>query len=174
MVSKSCIKCGVELNSDTTTWYRQKNYIHKCNECVKEEKRIAARSIPVDISRARALKALKKLKTLDPVKYTCRQMASSAKKRARALGLDYNIDTKFLISIAPEACPVFNKKLKYGGGEKTKWSPSLDRIDSSKGYTKDNVQIVSNLANLMMNEASLEEIILFSEWAIEKYKGVDK
>jgi len=26
----------------------------------------------------------------------------------------------------------------------------------------------------MMNEASLEEIVLFSEWAIKKYKGMSK
>ena len=177
MTAKACIKCGISLTGDTTTWYRQKNYIHKCNDCIRAKKREQAKNIPADVLNFRSKKYNKKLKENDPVKYTCRQMSASAKKRAKALGLDCGVSTDFLISIAPTKCPVFNVELKYGGGEKTKWSPSLDKIDPLKGYTKDNVQIVSNLANLMMSEASMDEQIMFAEWVLgswEKSRGLTK
>ena len=102
-------------------------------------------------------------------------MCSSAKKRASKIYLDYNLTTEYLISIAPDICPVFNKPLKYGGGQKTKMSASVDRIDNNEGYIIGNVQIISYLANLMKSEADPEELIQFSEWAmrsIEKAQDV--
>lgn len=39
-------------------------------------------------------------------------------------------------------------------------SPSIDRIDSTKGYTRDNIQIISWKANSIKRNASLEELIL--------------
>lgn len=35
---------------------------------------------------------------------------------------------------------------------------SIDRIDSSKGYTLDNVQLVCNIVNLMKNTLSIDEL----------------
>jgi len=43
---------------------------------------------------------------------------------------------------------------------KNPYSPSIDRIDSSKGYTKQNVRIVLWQVNLMRGEISDEEIIV--------------
>lgn len=37
---------------------------------------------------------------------------------------------------------------------------SIDRIDSSKGYTKDNVQLVTMAANQMKNDLTLDELIV--------------
>lgn len=40
----------------------------------------------------------------------------------------------------------------------TIWSASLDRIDSDKGYTKDNVEWICLFVNLGKNEYSKEEV----------------
>jgi hypothetical protein len=39
---KKCIRCDIFLEASNTTWYKQKNYIYKCNECTKVEKSIEA------------------------------------------------------------------------------------------------------------------------------------
>lgn len=36
-------------------------------------------------------------------------------------------------------------------------APSLDRIDSDKGYTRDNTRVISNRANTLKNNMTLEE-----------------
>jgi hypothetical protein len=43
-------------------------------------------------------------------------------------------------------------------------SPSLDRVDNSKGYTKDNVWVISQLANKMKNNASLDQLRCFASF----------
>lgn len=174
---KRCSKCKDILSNENFKWYRAKNYIWKCNACLNEEKKKQAReyrSKDLAGSRNRSLAYSYNLKKSNPVKYTCQQMLSSSRKRANALNMDNNIDTDYLISIAPEKCPVLLINIKYGGGEKAKNSASLDRIDSSKGYTKDNVQIISNLANMMKNEADSNELINFANWVLLEYKGKAK
>lgn len=37
-------------------------------------------------------------------------------------------------------------------------SPSLDRLDSSKGYVKGNVRVISKRANQLKNNATVEEM----------------
>ena len=80
-----------------------------------------------------------------------------------------NIDIDFLISIFPKdkRCPVFGYKMDWGG-ETTKekdTSPSLDRINPMKGYTKDNVQWISNKVNRMKSDQTLEMVIRLGDWA---------
>jgi hypothetical protein len=174
---RRCSKCNIVLDSLNFKWYRAKNYIWKCNDCVNLEKKIQAknsRKNNPELSRNRSARYIKNLREINPVKYTCQQMLASSRKRANALNMDNDIDTEFLISIAPVKCPVLLVKIKYGGGEKTKASASLDRIDSSLGYTKDNVQIISNLANMMKNEANESELLNFAKWVKLKYKGKSK
>ena len=106
----------------------------------------------------------------NPRRYTAQQMRGSAKKRANALGVDYNLDSKYIESLMQDFCPILGFKVKYGGGEKTKFSASLDRVVPSRGYVKGNVMVVSLLANLMKNEASPEEMLHFAAWVLETYQ----
>ena len=171
---KLCIKCGVTLDSTTTTWYRAKNYIHKCNDCIREEKREFARNLPNEVKLSRTRKYTENLKNNNPVKYTARQMANSASKRAKALGRDYDLSTEYIESICFDTRPILGCGLKYGGGDKSGESASLDRIDSSKGYTKDNVHVISLKANLMKSDATVEEMKLFAEWVLSEYETYEK
>lgn len=83
---------------------------------------------------------------------------SSAKKRS--IPFDLAIEDVIIV----EVCPVFNTKLDPQSENKAD-RPSLDRIDSSKGYEKGNVRLVSWKANWKKNSLSYEEVkALYETW----------
>ncbi len=64
--------------------------------------------------------------------------------------------------VVPEICPVLGIKLSSGAGlgkncRGRAESPSVDRFDNNKGYTKDNVRVISLRANQLKSNGSLEE-----------------
>src|SRR5262245_23786745 len=63
--------------------------------------------------------------------------------RARALkeGIEINITVEDIT--IPECCPVFGTPLKFTPRIRTADTPSVDRIDSTRGYIKGNIIVVS-------------------------------
>lgn len=43
-------------------------------------------------------------------------------------------------------------------------SPSIDRIDNSKGYIPTNIVVISNRANLLKKDATLDELVAIAEF----------
>jgi hypothetical protein len=84
-----------------------------------------------------------------------------ARRRAKEKGLDFNIDIEDII--IPTCCPYLGHPLKLVQSGQARFdSATLDRIDSSKGYIKGNIQVISRRANMMKNDASAEELIVFA------------
>lgn len=55
----------------------------------------------------------------------------------------------------------------------SKWNrPSLDRIDNSKGYTEDNIQLVTWIINYTRGELSINEYIDVCKKVVERKGGV--
>lgn len=48
---------------------------------------------------------------------------------------------------------------------------SVDRIDSTKGYTKDNIQLVTMAANQMKNDLQMDEFISLCKSVINNYES---
>lgn len=84
----------------------------------------------------------------------------STKTSANKMGREHTITQDDVI--IPELCPVF----KIPMVQFTPFAPSLDRIDSSKGYIPGNVQVISRKANTMKNNATAEELRMFAEWVL--------
>jgi hypothetical protein len=82
-------------------------------------------------------------------------LLTQSRIRAKRRGLDHTISIEDIR--IPSICPVFGIQLNQGGN--TDSSPSLDRIDSSKGYTPDNVWVISTRANRIKNDATPDELI---------------
>lgn len=64
----------------------------------------------------------------------------------------------------PDFCPMLGCKLNYEGVGSSGWtrednSPSIDRVDSSLGYTIGNIQIISWRANRIKNDSTPEELM---------------
>ena len=71
----------------------------------------------------------------------------------------------------PSVCPVFGIEINYEGTKAKGFvddSPSIDRIDSAKGYIKGNVQIISWRANRIKSDASLHELEAILKYVKEK------
>ena len=80
----------------------------------------------------------------------------SAKRRAKRLNIKFTIKKEDIT--VPEKCPVFGFRLIVNKGNSGYNSPSLDRINTHKGYTPDNIIVVSHKANTIKNNATIKEI----------------
>ena len=89
-----------------------------------------------------------------------------ARARAKEKELPINIDIEYLRDIWPKdnICPALSIELKRGKGKMIDSSQSLDRINNELGYVKDNVQVVSMLANLIMSSATPDQVIQVGEY----------
>ena len=84
-----------------------------------------------------------------------RIMLSGAKKRAKLKGLEFNLVESDII--IPKYCPVFPEiELRKGDGKVSDNSPSLDRIDNTRGYVPDNVRVISQKANALKSNGTVE------------------
>lgn len=86
----------------------------------------------------------------------------SAKKHARKDGLEFNITNEFvqeLLIRQDYKCAAMGKALVHIMD--TPGSMSIDRIDSSIGYTADNIQLVSHFYNLGKNRFKNADVIAF-------------
>ena len=86
---------------------------------------------------------------------------STLRVRAKEKSFDFNLTKQYLKDIYPEdnKCPALGIEFKVGteGGRAT--SPSVDRIDNSKGYIKGNIIWVSSLANMIMTSATPQQVL---------------
>lgn len=83
-------------------------------------------------------------------------LLKGARDRANKYGLDFSL-VKEDIKI-PTHCPVLGIPLFRNRKPFADNSPSLDRINSVKGYTKGNICVISNRANLLKKDATLDEL----------------
>lgn len=97
-------------------------------------------------------------KDLNLVEKKTLSLFKAAKKRAIVKNIPFEI-SKDDIQI-PFICPILGIKLELSNKKICDSSPSMDRIDNNKGYTKDNIHIVSYKANRIKNDASYNDINL--------------
>lgn len=89
-------------------------------------------------------------------------MVAKSKKNSKKSGVPFDLSSKDLE--LPTNCPVLGIPLEIGKSVKQDHSPSLDRFVPAKGYTKDNVSIISWRANHLKNNGTLEEFRKIIKW----------
>jgi len=91
---------------------------------------------------------------------TCRRMLAGSKVRAKENGLDHSLVLRDVVELWGEGvCAVSGEPLERGGESRDN-SPSLDRVDNTKGYVKDNVVVMAWRLNRIKHNASVEELEL--------------
>lgn len=148
-----CIECW-DFYDITENLKKDKNFVRKLRLQKNSEYR----------DKLRALKRIS-TKRIHNVKS---RLLKNAQKRASLLNKEFNLDIEDIV--IPEYCPILKVKLIPGEKDNYKFSPSLDRIDNNLGYVKGNVQVISTRANVMKNDSSFEELILFANWVYENIR----
>lgn len=182
METKICTKCKLEKQTSEFYEYNSPKYriSSRCKVCLRVYsnecfRRYISRQRELGLYKPRKEKSFMALLHKENIKeyyklinLTNRQnhfessmfglVKSSAKKR----GLEFNLTIEDIT--IPEYCPYLNIKLTRNiGVGKTPTNPSVDRIDNSKGYIKGNVIVISDLANKMKSDASIEQLITFAK-----------
>jgi hypothetical protein len=89
-------------------------------------------------------------------------MFNRSKTRAKRRNIEFSIVLEDIV--IPTECPILGIPLAVSSGHMTDNSPSLDRIDPSKGYVKGNVMVISNRANNIKGFGTAEEHIKIAEF----------
>lgn len=85
------------------------------------------------------------------------RMWQQAQYRARDQGLPFTIEVSDIK--VPDVCPILGIPLlstEKGGTHLT--APSLDRLSPEKGYTKENTRVISNRANRLKSDHTVETL----------------
>jgi len=92
--------------------------------------------------------------------YRLQMLINASKQRSKLNYREHDINVEDIKSIYPidGCCPIFGIKLEFNGAGFRDSSPSIDRIDSTKGYTRDNIQVISWKANRIKGASSLQDL----------------
>lgn len=105
-------------------------------------------------------------------RYKNPEKAMLQRVRARARRKQYEFNLEISDILIPSICPILGLSIdKIVTGTPRNDSPSLDRIDNTKGYIKGNVMVISHKANVMKLNATPEELIRFAQWVLLTYGG---
>jgi len=151
---------GEELNEEHKKIYDQiNNYDYTFWDSVKKNKK------PGKVHNGGIQKNSKKYKHRSNEELLWIRVRDSAKNKE----MEFNIDVNDII--IPTYCPLLNIKLTFNYLESKDSYYTLDRIDSSKGYVKGNVQVLSYKANTMKNSATKQELLIFAKNIINLLKS---
>jgi hypothetical protein len=128
-----------------------------CKECDQKYQEARRRKSPEKtLEYGRKYKAKKR----EDFDFRLKALLNASKQRAALKGREHSITLDDLKELYPEdgRCPVFGIELKFGNQGFRECSPSIDRIDSDGGYTKENIQIISWKANRLKAYATVEEL----------------
>lgn len=166
--TKVCPRCKRDLPLDSYNrgngMYGRRSICRDCEHIVQNAPERVARRRELELLRRQDPDYIQKRNLLDKRRRMENQeslrkcLLRAAKQRAKEKGLEFNIDLEDII--LPERCPLLGIPLYTSEGQATGNSFSIDRLDSSKGYVKGNVWVVSKRANTLKGNATLEELEL--------------
>lgn len=101
-------------------------------------------------------------------------LLNNGRQRAKQKFLDFDLDFAWLLEkIKKGICEVtgipFDLQETTGSGKNRAFTPSLDRINPNKGYTKDNVQVVCWIYNAAKGVNSHADVLKMASSLVPKY-----
>lgn len=148
MIVKICKQCGKTFKTNNN------KTLYCCTKCGDKYRRQKFYKNHLHYERDR--NRIKRT-TIDGYK---NQWLAKIKSKCKKHNIPFNLTIEDFV--IPEYCPVLNIKLNCNHGHSGFFSdsPSIDRIIPELGYIKGNIRIISNRANLLKNNATIEELEL--------------
>ncbi len=135
-----CVKCGVDERTKSGA----------CRPCRLAYSRSAS-------GRAANDRAVAKFRAKHPNQIWLNRLSFNAK----AKGLPFNLTAEDFV--IPAVCPLLGVPLAKCFGRLGPFSPSADKIIPELGYVKGNVRIISQMANMMKQNATPEQLLTFAK-----------
>lgn len=110
-----------------------------------------------------------KRRTAKDPKYRAKRAWSRKKHQCKREGIPFDLLPEDFL--APAVCPVLGLPLKMSDG----WAladdtPSVDRIDPALGYVRNNIIVVSLLANKIKSSATPEQLLAVAKFYLQLTK----
>jgi hypothetical protein len=162
-----CKKCDykktkeyIDNHKDERNEYYRKKYAEDSTGSKKAQKKWNEKN------RESRLKYFKGYREENLEKFMRSRLICGARERSKKKNLDFNIDYEWIDEQLSKKCPRTGWDFVYEANSPRK--PSIDRIDSSKGYTKDNCQLVCVIYNYAKNMWTDKDVILLAEALLNK------
>lgn len=152
---KVCTTCKKEkvLTEFTANKSQKTGYMCYCKECNNERNK-KYRKEEVSLERA------------------CKRIFSYLNKRARLKNFTLDFSYEYLVELYETqngVCSYTKEQLNLSAGHKN--TISVDRIDSSKGYTKDNVVLTTWAVNNCKQDLSMQDFVNLCELVCKNAKN---
>lgn len=155
-----CNYCGNNRPIDEFSVDRSRIYgvNYKCRACIAQAYQAWAETDEYVRARAELNDKRRAKRAENPRRYWAKRVLGSARARAKRNALDFDLDANWVYDNAPEVCPLLEIALCFERATVCNDSPTLDRIDNARGYTRDNVWVISARANRIKTDATADEL----------------
>lgn len=188
-----CKKCRSE-NQKNLNYPSQKTGTKECSNCKQildvskfSRKKVSSDGLQSICKTCQNKRMQLHSSTLDNfIKKIFLNLKHNTKKRSKDLDIQITIqDIKDLYNKQNGKCALSNIKMTHiayntVGNQHTinKWNISIDRIDSTKGYTPDNIQLICTIINRMKSDMDDTELVLLANkvsiYNVDKIKQINK
>lgn len=157
----------------------QKEYYEKNKVSInkkKKECRAAKKELYAEVAKERYNRLREEILQARKTKRKCspeKVLFDSAKARAKKKEMPFDIEISDIH--IPTICPLLRIPLAQSENKVSDGSPTLDRIDSNRGYIKGNIWVISFRANMIKSNSTFEEFqLIASNWkTLEERKSND-
>lgn len=164
MKTKICGNC--KKRKSLKSFYKSgkdgKYYQRRCKQCnIDNNKTWAGRNK----SKVKQYRDVWRAINKNTIKVKSQEILDNMRSHSKRKGLHVPkfIREEIQLAIENKCCAVTGIPFEFDQSRFTKspWTPTPDRIDSSKGYTKDNAQWVCYMYNIMKSEFTSDIIVKF-------------
>lgn len=166
-----CKICKVEkpigaFTPNKTKGKRDGRFTFDCSEC---------RSLRATIrNRSKAKTSIMNERSNRSINHRLKAILNNIKGRAEERGMEFSVSAQFLENLwmsQNKRCALTDLEMTWelATREIPLTHVSIDRIDNTKGYTEQNIQLVCFQANIMKQKLSMEDFVSYCGKVVETY-----